>query len=362
MKASSRSVGTNTDRSTSTRSVSTQTKKSLNKTYIVDHDDESSDDRKAIKRKSRSKNTKETPNKAAKLVHHNELDTDISMSTINERSRIANTPSSINTTTNTSKMSANLMNETTNMPMTSKSARAQSAPLNNLSSVKKRNKSSPVQEESYMHSTPSTSGSILPKKRSVQISIDTKKSTLKSSSKISRHPEDSARLRFNFSDLSEMSGSNNTTVPHIRPHLDLSSSSSHASPQIANQTDFSISEGMNRLVVKTPRVLINRNQSHHMDMAEHHESMDHSIEPANHDHSFDDNISLNLTNLARQNEAIRPQLRRSERIRLKNERLRLLAENVHFNVDLRHVTMRRNNSGYDRQQQAVKNVRRTKRA
>ncbi len=46
-----------------------------------------------------------------------------------------------------------------------------------------------------------------------------------------------------------------------------------------------------------------------MNVKEHHETMDHSIEPENHEHSFDNNISLNLTNLAHQG----PQLRRSEK-------------------------------------------------
>ena len=183
MKASSRSVGTNTERS-STRSASTQTTKTLDENYLVEHDESSNNNRQTTKRKSRSQGRKkEMPKKAAKFSHNNpneELDTDISMSTINERSRMND---SINNNT------TNEMDEITNKPTTSKAAaaRAQSAPFRNGSSMKKRNQSSPsAQNElsSSMHSTPSTTNrSNLPQKRSVQVSIDEKKSKLKNSSK-----------------------------------------------------------------------------------------------------------------------------------------------------------------------------------
>jgi len=96
--------------------------------------------------------------------------------------------------------------------------------------------------------------------------------------------------------------------------------------------------------------------------------MNHSIElndtMANHyNRSFENNASLDLTNLARLNETpARPHLRRSERIRLNNERRRILAENEPIIVNLRHVTLRRNNQGFGHQQQVIKNARKTKRA
>ncbi len=62
----------------------------------------------------------------------------------------------------------------------------------------------------------------------------------------------------------------------------MSSRSIHASPQILNQTD---------VILQT----VDHNQSQHMNVKEHHETMDHSIEPENHERPFDNNISLNLT-------------------------------------------------------------------
>ena len=351
----SQSVGTNTERSV-TRSVASQTGRHLDETFVVKTPEKS-----ASKRASRSTDKHETANKsprinktfqiktptASEIQIHPSASSRNDMSTINEvTSPLIHMMESIHNTPN--EMSSQISMEQhsdSNQPLTSKQARAKSAPAK--TPTKKRNQSSP-------NDSKQTPGHDLPKKRSTQASSSRK--SPKSAAK--PYVNETNDFRFHLSDISLSSSPITPEVhnsPSLREHLNLTSDNE------VEQTHLNITDQMDDLAMKTPvnntkRKSSMRDVSSSAKKARQQVIIDTSEEQSEHQttqQSYTNDITLNMTPL---NESHRPRLRRSERLRLKRIRLGL-PEPSPFRVNSRHITKRRNNSGYEKQQQQIRRQR-----
>lgn len=310
----SQSVGINTEK-TVTRSVASQTGKHSNEKFVVQMSE----------RASQSNNKHDTANKSRN---------DINMSTITKI--VSPLIDLVESMFNTQAME----NFDPNQPLTSKQARAKSA-------SKKAN-------QSLLYDSKKTPGYELPKK-STQ-ATNTKKSP-KIAAKL--HVNETNDFRFHLSDLSSSPITLKTSgLPRLRPHLNLPSENE------VIQTRLNLTDQMNDLAMETPlnksknskRKSLMRAISSSTKKAKQKVIIDDSDELSEHQttqKSYANDLTLNMTPL---NQSNRPKLRRSERLRLKRLRLGLLEQSP-YRIDSRHVTKRRKNSGYEKQQLKIRKSR-----
>ncbi len=362
MNKPSRTVATNTE--LNTRSVATQT--------IGDHSEsevsntqKSSAEKKAAKRKARSTSTKASANSK---LSSTSVSSDASGNITNHSTPAKRKnfrfnltfsnprgdpiiPTQAHSKSSNKSILSEMSMEHSDQPMTSKQAkeRAHSVPHQSVSVTKKRNQSSPAIKHPGLLSPTMND---FPQKRSMQFSTIRKPSNPKSVSQISQDTNESAHLRFHFSELSSSPISPDHLSANTQPHPNLSSSHNNDtehmldhSPNSPNQTDHSIVRRMQNLAFQTPAQPRNANNIYIPE------------------DSYQQHMTLNLTNEHQAIDLHRPLPRRSERLRIKNlRRLAMQQQQQHqasppIRVDLKHVTFRRNNSGYAAQQERIKKMR-----